>query len=142
MILRHGFIVLTSYPYAPPAKKFQVLLVTSKKCISDVQSKNKEVESGTDATISCVVTGITKKLDDIVWRRGGVDVKTLSESDYVVSEGIYNSNSQTTTLTVKAASNTADSSFTCELTSNEWLVTNRQTNVILNVFSKFLKRNL
>ena len=90
--------------------------------------------AGADATISCVVTGITQQLDAVVWRKGGTDVTTLSGSNYVVSPGTYDSNSQTTTLTVKAAANTADSTYTCVITSDEWEITNRETSVILNVF--------
>jgi hypothetical protein len=98
---------------------------------------SKEVESGTDATISCVVSGITSTLDSVVWRKDGTDVKSLSESDYVVSEGIYGANSQTTTLTVKAAANVDDSTYTCAITSNEWKITNRESVVTLNTFCKF-----
>ena len=102
----------------------------------DVEPINKEVESATDATISCVVSGITRQLDFVIWRKDGTDVTSLSADNYVVSAGTYGSNSQTTTLTVKAAANIADSTYTCVITSNEWLVTNRQTDVILNVFGK------
>lgn len=96
-----------------------------------------EVEAQQDITISCVISGITKKLDRVLWTKGGTDVTTLSEDNtYVVSEGIYGLNSQTTTLTVKAAATTADSAYTCLITSNEWLVNDRSTTVVLNVFSK------
>ena len=95
------------------------------------------MEITTETTISCVVTGITKQLDAVVWTKGGTDVTTLTEDNsYVVSAGTYGSNSQTTTLTVKAAVNTADSTYTCVITSNEWLETNKVTAVALNVFSK------
>ena len=102
---------------------------------SDVRPINKEVERGTDATVSCVVTGITQQLNSVVWKKGGTDVTTLSEDNsYVVSAGTYGSNSQTTTLTVKAAVNTADSTYTCVITSNEWLQTDKEISVALNVF--------
>ena len=104
--------------------------------LSGVLPVNKEVEAATDAIVSCVVTGITQQLDAVVWRKGGNDVTTLSGSNYVVSAGTYSSNSQTTTLTVKAAVNTADSTYTCAIASNEWLVSNRETTVVLNVFCK------
>ena len=94
------------------------------------------MESGTDATVSCDISGITRQLDAVVWRKDGTDVTSLSGSNYVVSAGTYGSNSQTTTLTVKAVVNTADSTYTCFIASSEWLVTNRQTNVLLNVFGK------
>ena len=93
------------------------------------------MEKGVDATLSCVVSGISKKLDLVVWKKDGTDVTTLSEENlYVVSAGTYSSNSQTTTLTVKAAVNTADSTYSCVITSNEWLVTNRETTVSAIVF--------
>ena len=96
---------------------------------------NKEVESGADTDISCVINGITQQLNAVKWTKGGTDVKTLTEDNsYVVSAGTYGSNSQTTTLTVKAAVNTADSTYTCVITSNEWLQTDKETSVALNVF--------
>ena len=104
---------------------------------SDIQPTNKEIEIGTDATLSCIITGITKQLDAVVWTKGGTDVTTLSEDNsYVVSAGTYGSNSQTTTLTVKAAVNTADSTYTCVVTSEEHEETNKETSVALNVYSK------
>ena len=103
---------------------------------SDVLPTNKEVETGTDTTISCVITGITQQLDAVVWRKSGTDVTTLAGSYYVVSAGSYGSNTQTTTLTVKAAANTADSSYICAITSTEYLVNNRETAVALEVFGK------
>ena len=105
---------------------------------ADVQPIQKEVEGGTDATISCIVTGITRRLDSVVWRKDGTEVTTLSEDNYVLSAGTYGSNSQTTTLTVKAAANTVDSTYTCDITSNEWEVTNKETEVILNVFGEYI----
>ena len=60
--------------------------------------------------------------------------------DYTISDGSYDdsSNSQTTTLTVKAGTNTADATFSCVVTSAEWseTVTDKQTEVTLNVFGK------
>ena len=103
---------------------------------AEVRPTNKEVKSGTDATVSCVVSGITQRLETVVWKKDGTDVTTLSGSNYVVSPGTYDSNSQTTTLTVKAAANAADSTYTCVITSDEWRVSNKETNVILNVFGK------
>ena len=89
--------------------------------------------------MSCVVNGITKQLDAVKWTKSGTDVTTLTEDNsYVVSAGTYSSNSQTTTLTVKAAVNTADSTYTCVITSNEWLETNKETPVVLNVFGMIL----
>ena len=63
-------------------------------------------------------------------------MKTLSESNYVVSEGIFDSNTQTTTLNVKAAANTADSTYTCVISSIEYQETDKEIVVALNVFSE------
>ena len=104
--------------------------------LSVIEPTNKEVETGTDATISCTVTGLTRQLDAVVWRKSGTDVTTLAGSNYVVSAGSYGSNTQTTTLTVKATANTADSSYICAITSTEYLVNNRETAVALEVFGK------
>ena len=104
---------------------------------SGVQPVNKEVLTATDATISCVISGITRQLDSVVWRKGGTDVTSLSGSNYVVSVGTYSSNAQTTTLTVTADVNTADTTYTCVITSNENQEINKPTIVTLNVFCKF-----
>jgi hypothetical protein len=106
--------------------------------LSVIQPVNKEIESKTDATISCVISGITQRLDSVVWKKEGIDVKSLPGNNYVVSDGNYDSNSQTTTLTVKAAANTADSTFTCSITTDEWLVTNKETVAVLNVFGEYI----
>ena len=109
---------------------------------SDIQPTNKEIETGTETTISCIVTGITRKLDAVVWKKDGTDVTSLSGSNYVVSAGTYGSNSQTTTLNVKAAVNSADSTYTCAITSNEHQQTDKETVVTLNVFCEYLSRDL
>ena len=96
---------------------------------------NKEVETQTDATISCVITGLTRQLDEVSWTNSaGTDVTTLSGNNYVVDAGSYDSNSQTTTLTVKAAVNIADATYSCVFDSQEWATINEIAPVILNVF--------
>ena len=115
-------------------------LTFGQQFLSDVQAINKEVETGSETIITCIVSGITQQLNSVVWTKDGTDVTTLSEDNsYIVSAGTYGSNSQTTTLTVKANVDTADSIFTCGISSNEWLVSNRQTSVRLNVYCKFSK---
>lgn len=104
---------------------------------SDVQPTNKEIEVGTDATLSCIITGITKQLDAVKWTKDGTDVTTLSgDNSYVVTRGTYSSNTQITTLAVKAAVNTADVIYTCVVTSDEHQETEKETPVVLNVYSK------
>ena len=104
-----------------------------------VEPISKEVETGTETMVSCVVTGITKKLDSVVWTKDGTDVTSLSADNYLVSAGVYDSNSQTTTLTVKGAANIADSTYSCVITSDEHQETNKPTTVALNVFGKKIR---
>ena len=100
---------------------------------------NKEVEANTEAVISCVISGITTTLDSVSWTDSSEGPLT-NGSDYITSDGSYDdtSNSQTTTLTVKAGTNTADATFSCVVTSAEWseTVTDFKTEVTLNVFGK------
>ena len=84
-----------------------------------------------------MITGITQQLTTVVWKKDDTDVTALPGSNYAVSAGSYGSNSQTTTLTVKAAVNSGDSTYTCAITSNEWIVTDQQTSVTLNTFGSY-----
>ena len=103
---------------------------------SDIQPVNKEVEAGTDTTISCLITGISRHVETVTWKKDGTDVSSLSESNYIVSVGAYESDSQNTTLTVSGAANTADSMYTCAITSNEWSQVDQEATVVLNVFGR------
>ena len=64
------------------------------------------------ATISCVVTGLTKQLDTVAWETSGGSAVTNGEGAdaFKIAVGTYEaaSNSQTTILTVPAAANKAD----------------------------------
>ena len=99
---------------------------------------HQEVEVGTDATISCVVSGITKQLNSVAWKKGGSDVTSLSSINYIVNTGTIVSSKQTTTLVVKAAVNTADSAYTCVISSDEYQITDRATVVNLDVFGRLI----
>lgn len=114
----------------------QLHLLISILLSSAISSVNKEVEANTDATISCVITGITRQLDNISWKKA--DGNAVAGDNYEVKAGTYDSNSQTTTLTVKAAANTVDSLYTCSITSSEWEVSDRESTVVLDVFGTLL----
>ena len=95
------------------------------------------------ATISCVVNGLTKQLDAVVWKNSdgpithGTDVAT----DYQIEEGSHGSNSQTTVLTIPATKNTADAVYTCVIQSEEHGKTSgseEEKTVNSNVFSEYL----
>lgn len=96
--------------------------------------------SNTAVTISCIVTGITEELDNVVWKKA--DGNAVSGDNYVVDAGTYDSNSQTTTLTLKAAVNTVDTAYTCSITSSEYGATDRETIVALQVFSTSYRNNV
>ena len=109
------------------------------KLYPGVEEKSREVQSNTEATLTCIVTGLTQSLDAVVWKKGSDDVTTLSDysSNYLLSEGSLVVNSQTTTLKVIDAGDT-DTDYVCVVTSHEHGETNTETSVKLETFSEFL----
>ena len=106
-----------------------------------VTAVNKEVLSGTDAVvISCQVTGITTELGTVKWTNSdGNDVTTIADAaSYTVTDGtLVGGNSQTTTLTVKAAQTTGDRNYNCLITpAAQDDATEVSTSVALNTYSK------
>jgi t-SNARE complex subunit (syntaxin) len=107
--------------------------------ISEVEAKHSEVLKGTKATISCVVTGLTKQLDEVVWEKPSSGGKIANNvEDYKIEVGTYqeSSHSQTTILTIPPTANGADAVFTCVITSSEHKKTGNKIDVNSNVFSK------
>ena len=97
--------------------------------------------TNTQATISCVVNGLTKQLDTVIWQKpGGTETIAHNVDGYLIDVGTYNSGtkSQTTILTIPANKNSADGVYTCVITSNEHGKSSDPTSVNSNVFSKFL----
>ena len=108
---------------------------------SEVEAKPSEVLKGTESTISCVVTGLTKKLDTVAWEKPNSGGAITNNVDgYKIDEGTYKSddNSQTTILTVPTTATTADLVYTCIITSNEHKKTAEKTTVNLNTFSELI----
>ena len=103
-----------------------------------MEAKNSEVLKDSQATISCVVKGLTKQLDTVTWEKPGDNAITNGEENFVIDMGTYDpsTKSQTTILTIPLAENTADKIYTCVITSNEHGITARKTGVNSNVFSK------
>lgn len=106
-----------------------------------VTAVNQEVLSGTDnVVIECQVTGLTAALDTVKWTNSdGDDVTTIAaSSSYAVSDGtLQGGNSQTTTLTVKAAQTTGDRNYNCLITpAAQDDATEVSTSVALNTYSK------
>ncbi|KAL5251009.1 hypothetical protein ACHWQZ_G016668 [Mnemiopsis leidyi] len=103
----------------------------------EVEVKSSEVLTNTAATISCVVKGLTKKLDTVAWEKSGGNAITHNAEGYQIDEGTYDSGSksQTTVLTIPADKNTADSVYTCVITSNEHGISTDEHNVNSNIFT-------
>ena len=99
-------------------------------------TNDKEVLSGTTVTLSCVITDITKLAKAVVWSK--IDIADLSSaSGYSVVQGTYRSNTQTSTLALSAAVNTADTTYTCKVTPDEaYEVPSYEKTVELKVYSK------
>ena len=106
--------------------------------LSVLTAGNKEVLSGTDAVlISCQVTGLTTQLQTVKWTNSGGAEVSNGVAGYTFVPGLYNSGSQTTTLTVASAQNSADSTYNCFITpADQDDATEVSTPVELKVFSK------
>ena len=98
--------------------------------ISAVTPQGMEVQIGTPVTISCVVTDITAAVTTLWKKSGSSDLSSVT--GYTVVQGIYGSNTQTTTLALTAAVNTGDTTYTCVVTPSGG--TAGSTLVQLNVF--------
>ena len=100
---------------------------------------NTEVEKDTDGTLTCTVSGLTEQAT-IEWKSSpGGSAIISDDTNYVIGGTGFDSlsNSQQSTLTVKAVSTTADKTFYCAVTSTEWNLTDEETPVVLNVFGMF-----
>jgi hypothetical protein len=98
--------------------EFLQLFISKERIVSAVEAKNSEVLTNTEATISCVVTGLTKQLDKVAWKNtdGGI---THNKDGYKIVEGQLQGESQTTILTVPAAKNMGDAVYTCVIQCDE-----------------------
>lgn len=101
-----------------------------------------EVVTGAPATISCVVTGLTKDLTGVAWQKANGDpITDGGAGSYQITVGSYQSESddgQTTILTVPGSLNTEDTSYSCVISSTEHGVTEQKTAVTSNIFSKYI----
>ena len=110
------------------------------RCVSEVEAQHSEVMKDTEATISCVVSGLTKKLDAVAWQKSDGAAITHDQDGYKIVDGAYDSdkNSQTTVLTVPKTANAADTVYSCVITSNEHKKSAEKTAVNLNTFSELI----
>ena len=116
--------------------------------ISAVEVKHSEVLKDTVATISCVVNGLTKQLEEVAWKNsnGLITHGSVVATDYQIEKGSYipGSKSQTTVLTIPATKNTEDAVYTCVIQSDEHGKTSgseEETTVKLDVFSEYTNIN-
>ena len=70
------------------------------------------------------------------WTKSDGTPITSGVDDYTIVDGSFSGDSQTTTLTVGADQNKADTTYKCLITSNEHGETDKPTTVNLKVFSK------
>ena len=121
--------------------------MVTKFVTSGVTAKGSEVFEKTQATISCVVTGLTKQLEAVTWEKpssGGVI--THNTDDYLIEVGTYDSgsNTQTTVLTIPDSANTGDAVYTCIIQSVEHgkgSGSEERKAVNSKVFSEYLTNN-
>ena len=99
---------------------------------------NREQLTGTVATISCILAGLTRKLDIVKWTKSDNTEITPGQDGYTIDVGTFSGDSQTTTLTVGADQNTKDTTYNCVITSDEHAVKDMSTPVNLKVFSESL----
>ena len=102
-----------------------------------VTAVNKEVLTRTPAEISCKVTGLTTALKTVKWEKSdGTEVK--SGLYYIINDGKFEDDSQTTTLTVAGEVNTVDSTYNCLFTpSTQDNATEVSTAVTLKILSMY-----
>ena len=80
-----------------------------------MKADDKEQKSGTAVTLSCVITNLSVAAV-VVWSKTGADVSSVT--GYKVAQGTYSSSAktQTSTLAITGAVNTADQMFLCKAT--------------------------
>ena len=105
-----------------------------------MKAKNSEVLINTQTTISCIASGLTKRLEEVEWEKpnsGGVIQH--GTDGYEIDEGTFDNetNSQTTVLTIPADKNIADSVYICVITSVEHALKQYKKAVISDVFSEY-----
>ena len=104
-----------------------------------MEAKHSEVLKDIQTTISCVVSGLTRKLEAVTWEKSGSGGTITDGTDgYQIDVGTYRvvSNSQTTVLTIPAAENRADATYTCLITCDEHGKSADNKSVTSNVFGK------
>lgn len=99
----------------------------------------KDVITGTEAVISCVIGGITGDVTSVVWKTSAVaDVVTDDSTNYAQADGAHTAGSQTATLTIQPAQTATvqTDTYTCVVTSSDWGADPKEATVQLNIIGK------
>ena len=92
---------------------------------------------GTEAKISCIVTGLTKILDAVKWAKSNDSPITNDSNGFTIVEGtLSDAGSQTTILTVPGTENGQDTEYKCLVTSLEHAKVEEVTTATVEVFGK------
>ena len=91
---------------------------------------------GTEATISCTVSGLTKELDSIEWTTSS-SVPVTTNQGTVTDGGFLAANgSHTITLTIPGILNIVNQTYVCLFTSTEHRVTNQTVAAKSQIYSE------
>ena len=92
--------------------------------------------------ITCEVDGLLLEPDEMVWKdsSGGTDLSSLT-SDYLVTTNALSGNTKTSTLQILKPSSVT-TTYYCSITSSEWLKTNDEHLVTVNVYGMIIYRVL
>ena len=106
--------------------------------LSDVTPGNREQKKDSQAVISCKVTGLTKVLDGVKWKKSDNSTIKSGLNSFVIDtgRGSFSGDTQTTTLTVPASQTDVDKTYNCLITSNEHGATEKNRTVYLKIFSE------
>jgi hypothetical protein len=105
--------------------------------VSGITAVNKEQLTGSEATISCTVSGLTEQLTAVKWTKSDGATVTSGQDGITIDPGSHSGSSQTTTLTVTGPNNNQDTTYNCIVTSKEPDFPYRSKVVNLKVFSKY-----
>ena len=91
---------------------------------------------GTEAKISCIVTSLTKALDDVKWTKSDDALISSGINGFIIEEGTLSDDTQTTVLTVLGSENSQDTVYKCLVTSREHGKVDEVTTATVEVFGK------
>jgi len=126
-------IIIWSVQFSYQILEFDFPVLTS--TISEFQAVNKEVKKGSQTTISCIITGLSAATASVSWRTSTGAV--VSGDNFTPSVGTQADGNQTSTLLVKGAQVSADTAYTCRVTSGSLPDSgSSNTTVNLNVYGR------